>query len=63
MPREAKMIALYTEECKQDSWLFAEDLEKRIGEIFGGSISDFHAYVDAHIEDIRKANKTIKKLV
>lgn len=63
MPYEAKMIALYTEECKQDSWLFAEDLEKRIGEIFGGSISDFRAYVDAHIEDIRKANKTIKKLV
>lgn len=62
-PDAVYMIMLYTEECRKDQWAFSNDLEKRIGEIFGGSISDFNAYVKAHENEIKAALETIKKLV
>lgn len=57
------LVALYTEECKNDQWLFADDIEKRIGEIFGGTIDDFFNYEKDHQEEIQKAVNSIKKLV
>ena len=63
LPQAANMIALYSEECREDSWLFSDNIEKRLGEIFGGSIEDFHAYIQSHEEEIKEAFNTITKLV
>lgn len=61
--RNASLVVIYNEELKSDNWAFADDLEKRVGEIFGGSPSDFHRFVNTHKKEIRKAFETIKKLV
>jgi len=61
--RKAGLVVIYNEELKSDNWAFADDLEKRVGEIFGGSPSDFHHFVNTHKKEIRKAFETIKKLV
>lgn len=54
------MVMLYTEECKNDQWAFSDNIEKRLKEIFG---EDVFAFMDKHINEIKKAVKTIKKLV
>ena len=54
------MVMLYNEECKSDQWAFSDDTEKRLKEIFG---EDVFAFMDKHIDEIKKAVKTIKKLV
>ena len=54
------MVMLYTEECKNDQWAFSDNIEKRLKEIFG---EDVFAFMDKHIDEIKKAVKTIKKLV
>lgn len=54
------MVMLYTEECKNDQWAFSDNTEKRLKEIFG---EDVFAFMDKHIDEIKKAVKTIKKLV
>ena len=54
------MVMLYTEECKSDQWAFSDNTEKRLKEIFG---EDVFAFMDKHIDEIKKAVKTIKKLV
>ena len=56
------MIALYSpkEVVKNDSWLFHSEPEKRLAEVFG---QDPIKYIDEHIEEIKKAYETIKKLV
>ena len=61
--RNASLVVIYNKELKSDNWAFADDLEKRVGEIFGGSPSDFHHLVNTHKKEIRKALETIKKLV
>ena len=61
--RNAGLVVIYNEELKSDNWAFADDLESRIGEVFGGSPADFHNYVNTHKDEIRKAFETIKKLV
>lgn len=60
--RRAGLVVIYNEELKSDNWAFADDLEKRVGEIFGGSPSDFHHFVNTHKNEIRKAFETIKNL-
>lgn len=54
------MVMLYTEECKNDQWAFSDNTEKRLKEIFG---EDVFAFMDKHIDEIKKSVKTIKKLV
>lgn len=54
------IVMLYTEECKSDRWAFSDNIEKRLKEIFG---EDVFAFMDKHIDEIKKAFKTIKKLV
>lgn len=54
------MVMLYTEECKNDQWAFSDNTEKRLKEIFG---EDVFAFMDKHTDEIKKAVKTIKKLV
>ena len=54
------MVMLYTEECKNDQWAFSDNTEKRLKEIFG---EDVFAFMDKHENEIKKAVKTIKKLV
>ena len=60
--RSAHMIALYEpkEIVKDDSWLFAMSLSKRLDEIFGGDGS-FDKYLEEHVEEIRNAYKTIEQ--
>lgn len=59
----AAMIALYgPENCKEDSWLFASPLEDRLNEVFGGGERAFFDYMDNHIEEIRAACDTIKRI-
>ncbi len=54
------MVMLYNEECKNDQWAFSDNTEKRLKEIFG---EDVFAFMDKHADEIKKAVKTIKKLV
>lgn len=61
--RNASLVVIYNEELKSDNWAFADDMEKRVSEIFGGSLSNFHHFVNTHKKEIRKAFETIKKLV
>lgn len=59
----AAMIAIYSpEESKEDSWLFASPLEKRLDEIFGGE-GAFFKYLDEHQDAIKATCNTIKKLM
>lgn len=60
----AAMIAIYEpeESRKEDSWLFASPLDKRLDEIYGGEGS-FFKYLDEHQEEIKAAVDTIEKLI
>lgn len=61
--RSAHLIALYTEECKNDSWMsFDGMISARLDEIFGGPDS-FDKYIKANIEAVKACYKTIKRLV
>ena len=54
----AAMIALYgPEDCKE-----ASPLEDRLNEVFGGGERAFFDYMDNHIEEIRAACDTIKRI-
>lgn len=48
---------------KDDSWLFAEDVEKRMDQIFGGEEKAFFSYMENHKEEIKQCYQTIKQLV
>lgn len=61
--KNVNLIVIFNKELKEDNWAFSEDLENRLGEIYGGSFSNFTNYIEAHTEDIRKALLTIKKLI
>ena len=62
-PNAAPMIALYSpEEIKEDSWLFASPIDKRLDEVFGGEGS-FFKYLDDHMEEIEAALDTIEQLI
>ena len=56
------MIALFEprEVVKNDSWLFAQPVEKRLTEVFGKNPIEF---INEHTDEIKKAYETIKKLV
>ena len=56
------MIALYEPRdiVKVDSWLFHPKPEDRLKEVFG---QDPIKFIDEHIEEIKTAYETIKKLV
>ncbi len=59
----ANMVALYApEEVEKDSWLFCDNLEVRLDEIFGG-VGAFKKYLEENTDEIRECCKTIKKLV
>jgi hypothetical protein len=60
--RQAHLLVIYSpEECKEDRWAsFDGKISDRLDEIFGG---DFDGYVMEHIEEIKEAFKTIKRLV
>ena len=63
--RNNHLIALYEPEdiVKNDSWLNPFGyVSERLDEIYGGEGS-FDKYVEEHIEEIRKAYKTIKRLI
>lgn len=62
--RNSHLIALYEpkEIVKNDSWLNPMGtIAVRLDEIFGGQ-EMFNKYIEAHIEDIKQAYKTIKEL-
>ena len=59
----AAMIAIYSpEECKEDSWLFASPIDKRLDEVFGGD-GTFFKYLDEHMDEIKTAIQSIKQLI
>lgn len=61
--RSAHLVALYTEECKPDSWLtFEGRISERLDEVFGGEGS-FDKYVEDHIEQIKACMKSIQRLI
>jgi hypothetical protein len=59
----ARFVVIFNEELEADNWTFSKDLIKRIGEIFGGSETDYENYLKSHKEEIQRALHTIKKLV
>lgn len=62
-PQSTMLIALYSpEECKEDSWLFASPIDKRLDEVFGGDGS-FFKYLDEHMDEIKTAIQSIKQLI
>ena len=63
-PAAAGFIAIYSpdESRKNDSWLLAYPLNKRLDEIFGGDGS-FFKYLDEHQDEIKNTLDTIKQLV
>lgn len=61
--RNAHLIALYTEECKNDSWLSIDGkISDRLDEIFGGPGS-FDKYIEANKDAVIACYQTIKRLV
>ena len=61
--RSAHLIALYTDECKDDNWAsFDGKISARLDEIFGGPDS-FDKYLEENKEAVIACYKTIKKLV
>ena len=60
-----QLIAIYSpkESAENDSWLMrTNDLQQRLDEIFGGD-GEFEKYLDEHLDEIKKACKTIKTLI
>ena len=62
---QPQIVALYEpqEIVKDDSWLFAKDVEKRMDQIFGGKEKAFLSYMENHKEEIKQCYQTIKQLV
>lgn len=61
--RSAHLVALYTEECKEDSWIsITGQISDRLDEIFGGPGS-FDKYIEDNIEAVRTCIKSIKRLI
>lgn len=59
----AMLVALYSpEEIKQDSWLMANPIEKRLDEVFGGE-GAFFKYLDENKDKIKAALDTIKTII
>ena len=61
----AKLAVIYSpQEMREKEWSFgfAENLEARLDEIFGGK-GKFMAYLDSHVEEMREVIRTQKKLV
>ena len=63
-PAAAGFIAIYSpdESRKNDSWLLAYPIVKRLDEVFGGEGS-FFKYLGKHQDEINKTLDTIKRLV
>ena len=63
-PASTAFITIYSpeESRKNDSWLLAYPLNKRLDEIFGGDGS-FFKYLDEHQDEIKNALDTIEQLV
>ena len=63
-PASTAFITVYSpdESRKNDSWLLAYPLNKRLDEIFGGDGS-FFKYLDEHQDEIKNALDTIEQLV
>ena len=63
-PAAAGFIAIYSpdESRKNDSWLLAYPIVKRLDEVFGGEGS-FFKYLGKHQDEINKTLDTIKLLV
>ena len=61
---QAHLIALYApEECREDMWLtITGKISKRLDEIFGGD-GAFDKYTDDHMDEIKKAFESIKRLI
>ena len=60
-----QLIAIYSpkESADNDSWLMrTNDLQQRLDEIFGGE-GEFKKYVEEHLNEIKEAYKTIKKII
>lgn len=61
----AKLAVIYSpQEMREKEWAFsfAENLEARLDEIFGGK-GKFMVYLDSHVEEMREVVKTHKVLV
>ena len=63
-PASTAFIAIYSpdESRKNDSWLLAYPIVKRLDEVFGGEGS-FFKYLGKHQDEINKTLDTIKRLV
>lgn len=61
--RNAHLIALYTEECKEDSWLsFDGRISARLDEIFGGD-GAFDKYLEENKDAVVACCESIKHIV
>jgi hypothetical protein len=60
---KANMIAIYTEEYKEDSWLNLIDgkIADRLDEIFGGKDA-FDKYLENNIDKVKACYKSIVRL-
>ena len=63
-PASTAFITIYSpeESRKNDSWLLAYPIVKRMDEVFGGEGS-FFKYLGKHQDEINKTLDTIKRLV
>ena len=63
-PASTAFITIYSpeESRKNDSWLLAYPIVKRLDEVFGGEGS-FFKYLGKHQDEINKTLDTIKRLV
>lgn len=59
-----QLVALYEpqEMVKNDSWLLATNVEKRLDEVFGGE-GAFLKYLDEHRTEIKECFTTLKQLI
>ena len=63
-PASTAFITIYSpeESRKNDSWLLAYPIVKRLDEVFGGDGS-FFKYLDEHQDEIKNTLDTIERLV
>jgi hypothetical protein len=61
---QAHLLMIYSpESSKEDVWLdFTGKISKRLDEIFGGE-GAFNEYAEDHLDEIKKAVDSIKRLV
>ena len=57
-------VVIYSpDECKEDQWAsFDGKISARLDEVFGGDDA-FDKYFDDHIDEIKKAYNTIKRII